>query len=141
MGQSGPEEVAAYLDTVIPPQRQADARHLDRIFREVTGWMPRLWSGSILGYGCYAYTYASGRSGTYLATGFAPRKAKLSVYIMPGYADFDPLLAQLGKHKKGKACLYINKLSDVDEEVLARLIRAGLDDLGQRWKIMPATGG
>lgn len=128
-------EVATFLAAVTPERRHEEASVLDSLFREVTGWAPRLWSGGMLGYGTYDYTYASGRSGTFFATGFAPRKARLSVYIMPGYADFSTILADLGKHKTGKSCLYINKLEDVDTEVLKRLVRAGLDDLGTRWPV------
>lgn len=128
-------EVATFLAAVTPERRHEEASVLDSLFREVTGWAPRLWSGGMLGYGTYDYTYASGRSGTFFATGFAPRKARLSVYIMPGYADFSTILADLGKHKTGKSCLYINKLEDVDTEVLKRLVRAGLDDLASRWPV------
>ncbi|WP_299957146.1 DUF1801 domain-containing protein [uncultured Roseobacter sp.] len=128
-------EVATFLAAVTPERRHEEASVLDSLFREVTGWAPRLWSGGMLGYGTYDYTYASGRSGTFFATGFAPRKAKLSVYIMPGYADFSTILADLGKHKTGKSCLYINKLEDVDTDVLKRLLRAGLDDLASRWPV------
>lgn len=131
------DAVAAYLNAVTPARRHSEAATLDALFREITGWAPRLWSGGMLGYGTYNYTYASGRSGRFLATGFAPRKARLSVYILPGYADFSDILAGLGKHKTGKSCLYINRLEDVDLAVLARLIRAGLDDLGQRWPVAP----
>ncbi|WP_187428975.1 hypothetical protein ROLI_035880 [Roseobacter fucihabitans] len=130
-------EVADFLENVMPARRHAQAQVLNALFQEVTGWRPALWQGSILGYGSYDYTYASGRSGTYLATGFAARKARLSVYIMPGYGDFGDLLVRLGKHKAGKSCLYINKLEDVDLDVLKTLIRAGLDDLGRRWPIHP----
>lgn len=131
------DEVETFLDQV-PARRQDDARRLDALFREVTGWQPRLWRGGILGYGTYDYTYASGRSGTYLATGFAPRAAKLSIYIMPGYADFSHLLERLGKHSKGKSCLYLNKLADADLEVLGALVRAGLEDLESHWPVQPS---
>ncbi|MFK7878371.1 DUF1801 domain-containing protein [Roseobacter sp.] len=129
--------IAGFLETVMPIRRQHEAESLNRIFQQATGWQPKLWKGGILGYGTYDYTYASGRSGTHLATGFAPRKAKLSVYIMPGYADFAAILQNLGKHKLGKSCLYINKLEDVDLTVLNQLIRAGLADLSTRWPVHP----
>lgn len=89
----------------------------------------------MLGYGRYDYTYASGRTGSYFATGFAPRKAKLSIYIMPGYADFSGILGRLGKHSIGKSCLYLNKLEDADMDVLAELVRAGLADLAKSWPV------
>ena len=80
---------------------------------------------------------ATGREGDFLATGFSPRKANFSIYIMPGYADFGDLMARLGKHKTGKSCLYVNKLADIDTEVLAELIRAGLRDLARHWPVEP----
>ncbi|NNE51166.1 MAG: DUF1801 domain-containing protein [Sulfitobacter sp.] len=128
-------DVQAFLDQVEPTRRKTEAARLDALFREVTGFQPVLWSGNMLGYGAYNYRYATGREGRWFATGFSPRKAKLSIYIMPGYADFGPMLARLGKHTKGKSCLYLNKLEDADIDVLAELVRAGLKDLGQKWPV------
>ena len=130
-------DVAAYIGAVEPEGRRADAMRLDQIFRETTGFEPRMWGPSIVGYGRYSYRYESGRAGAFLATGFAPRKANMVLYIMPGYADFGDILSGLGKHRLGKSCLYLNRLADVDEGALRRLIRAGLDDLGRRWEVMP----
>lgn len=130
-------DVLGYLETVEPARRRADALELLRIFEEATGFEPKLWGPSIVGFGRYEYRYESGREGAFLATGFAPRKANLVVYIMPGYADFSAMLTRLGKHKLGKSCLYINKLADVDEVVLKELITAGLRDLGKIWKVHP----
>lgn len=132
------QPVEDFLHQVDPDRRRADAIALDRIFREVTCFAPRMWGPSIVGYGAYHYKYDSGREGDFLATGFSPRKANLTVYIMPGYADFSEILARLGKHKLGKSCLYINKLADVDEEVLKELIRAGLKDLDAKWPVQPS---
>lgn len=87
---------------------------------------------SIIGYGRYHYTYASGREGEFLATGFSPRKAALSLYIMPGYQDYGAILARLGKHRPGRSCLYVTKLEDIDMAVLEELIRAALADLASR---------
>lgn len=128
-------EVEAFLEAVEPARRHAEAAKLNAMFKEITGWQPKLWSGSMLGYGFYDYKYASGREGTYLATGFAPRKAKLSIYVMPGYTDFSEILSRLGKYTKGKSCLYLNKLEDADLDVLAELIRAGLKDLAATWPV------
>ncbi len=130
-------DVADFLAQVEPGQRRIDGQRLDALFREVTGFEPRMWGPTIVGYGRYHYVYDSGREGDYLATGFSPRKPNLVLYIMPGYADFGGILDRLGKHKLGKSCLYINKLADVDETVLAELIRAGLKDLDSRWKVQP----
>lgn len=132
-----PPDVADFLDRVAPPARQEDARRLDPLFRAASGFPPRPWPGGIVGYGRYDYTYDSGHSGSSLATGFAPRSRRMVVYIMPGYADFGELLARLGPVKRGKACLYLPRLDRLDADVLADLIRAGLDDLGRRWTIHP----
>lgn len=127
--------VAEFLAGVEPARRREDALVLDRLFREVTGWQPVIWGASMVGYGRYAYTYASGHSGQSLATGFAPRKAKMVVYIMPGYTDYSAILSRLGPHKLGKSCLYLGALSKVDLDVLAELIRAGLRDLAGHWPV------
>ena len=129
------KDVATWMSEIEPPRRREEAPILDALFRKASGFEPKVWNGGIVGYGYYDYTYDSGRSGRSLATGFAPRKAKISVYIMPGYTDFDPILERLGKHKKGAACLYINKLADIDLDVLGELIEAGLADLAKRWPI------
>ena len=131
------QPVADFISAVEHPVRRADAETLDALFREVTGWEPRLWGQSIIGYGRYHYVYDSGREGDFLATGFSPRKAHQVIYILPGYTDFGPILDRLGKWKKGKSCLYINTLDDVDLDVLRELIRAGLDDLSTRWEVTP----
>jgi hypothetical protein len=131
------ESVASFLDRVAPPQRQAEARRLVAVFSEVTGFQPRLWTGGMVGFGSYDYTYATGHSGTSLATGFAPRKAELSIYILPGYGAFGDILARLGKHRIGKSCLYVRNLDQIDEAVLRELIAAGLEDLRRHWPVMP----
>ena len=131
------EAVSEFLAQVEPARRATDGQTLDQFFREVTGFQPRMWGESIVGYGTYHYTYKSGREDDWLATGFSPRKAALSIYIMPGYANFGGILDRLGKHKIGKSCLYVNKLADIDMDVLAELVRAGLDDLATRWPISP----
>ncbi|WP_068115505.1 DUF1801 domain-containing protein [Tropicimonas marinistellae] len=128
----------AYVAAVEPASRRADATELLSLFQRVTGFRPVMWGPSIIGFGRYDYRYESGRTGSSLATGFAPRKANLVIYIMPGYADFEPLLARLGKHRKGRSCLYINKLADIDTGVLEELILAGLADLGKKWPVQPS---
>lgn len=127
--------VADFIASVDHPTRQADARALDAMFRRITGFQPRMWGPTIIGYGSYHYKYDSGREGDCNATGFSPRKASLSIYIMPGYHDYADILRRLGKHKIGKACLYVNKLSDIDMDVLEELVRAGLRDLNAKWPV------
>jgi hypothetical protein len=125
-----------FLDTIEHPTRKADARKLNKIFQEATNFQPAMWGPSIIGYGQYHYVYKSGREGDMLATGFSPRKANLSLYIMPGYQNMDKVLSRLGKHKRGKACLYINKLDDVDLVVLRELIVTGLTQLRSMWPVL-----
>lgn len=129
--------VEDFLASVEPPRRRDEGVALDRLFREVTGFAPRIWGPTMVGYGRYAYRYDSGRSGEAMATGFSPRKAQLVLYILPGFADHGALLSRLGPHKLGKSCLYLNSLARVDRAALADLIRAGLDDLATRWTVEP----
>ncbi|HMS95883.1 MAG TPA: DUF1801 domain-containing protein [Tabrizicola sp.] len=134
--RSAPLDRQVWL-TGVEERRRDEALRLMTIFAEVTGWEPRLWGPSMVGFGRYEYRYASGHSGENLATGFSPRKAELSIYILPGYADFGGILSRLGPHRTGKSCLYLKRLSAVDESVLRELIRAGLQDLGKRWTLHP----
>lgn len=127
----------AFISSVEHPTRRADAEALLALFSEVTGYDAVMWGGSIIGFGKYHYVYDSGREGDSLATGFSPRKSNLSIYIMPGYQDYGDILARLGKHKMGKSCLYVNKLADIDLDVLRELIRAGLIDLNKKWPVAP----
>lgn len=130
-------DVAGFLNGIEPAWKREDAQRLDALFREATGFAPAMWGPSIVGYGRYHYVYASGREGDFLATGFSPRAQSFSIYIMPGYADFGGLLKRLGKHSTGKSCLYVKRASDIDEDVLRELIRAGLEDLATRWPVHP----
>lgn len=127
-----------YLATVGHPTRRGDALTLLDLFQEVTGWSPAMWGPSIVGFGAYYYRYKTGHDGTFLATGFAPRATNLSIYIMPGYQNYSHILQNLGKHKLGKSCLYINKLADVDLDVLKTLIRTGVEDLNKIWTVYPS---
>ena len=133
--QATDHDVITYLEAVRHPVRRADALALHALFSETTGYPARMWGPSMIGYGRYHYRYDSGREGDFLATGFAPRATSLVIYIMPGYADFKPLLDRLGKWRKGKSCLYINTLADVDTTVLRELILAGLKDLQKIWSV------
>lgn len=117
-----------FIASVEPEPRRADAEVLLEMFNRVTGLEPKMWGPAIIGFGRYHYKYESGREGDFMLTGFSPRKAKLVMYIMPGYrfGEMQERLAKLGKHKLGKSCLYINKLADVDLAVLEDIVRDGL---------------
>lgn len=135
-----PEKLSAeaFLASIEPEARRDEARQLDALFRKVTGFEPVMWGGSMVGYGRYHYRYDSGREGDFLATGFSPRKAQHSIYILPGYTDFGAILDRLGQHSTGKSCLYVKRLSDIDMDVLGELITAGLKDLDKQWTVHPA---
>lgn len=115
-------DVAAFLATVDDPQKRADCEALLPIMAGVTDAPAKMWGKSMVGFGAYHYTYDSGHSGTAMLTGFAPRKANLTVYIMSGFEAHGPLMARLGKYKTGKSCLYLKCLGDVDQAVLEQLI-------------------
>ena len=114
--------VTEFINTIEDRQKRADARKVAAIMRRVTGKRAKMWGPSIVGYGTYHYKYESGREGDFMITGFSPRKQALTVYIMAGFRRFDTLMGKLGKYKTGKSCLYIKRLSDVDEKVLEKLI-------------------
>ena len=114
--------VTAFINAIEDPQKRADARKVAAMLRKATGKRAQMWGSSIVGYGTYHYKYASGREGDFMMAGFSPRKQALTVYIMAGFSNYDALLKKLGEYKTGKSCLYIRRLSDVDEDVLQKLI-------------------
>lgn len=124
-----------FIAAVEHPTRRADAEVMLELMTRLTGWSPKMWGPSIIGYGSYRYQTANGKWHDFMRVGFSPRKANLVVYILPGYTDFGPILDRIGKYKKGKSCLYINKLADVDMSVLEELIQAGLDDMAKKYPL------
>ena len=130
--------VDEFIASIAHPTRRQDAAVLVDLFSNVTEFAPKMWGDSILGFGQYHYRYATGCEGDFLATGFSPRKSNLSIYILPGYGDFSDILKNLGKHKLGKSCVYVNKLADIDLDVLAQLITAGVERLDQIWPVRPS---
>lgn len=130
------EDPRAFVASVDHPTRRADAEVLLDLFERVTGCPPRMWGPSIVGYGRYRYEYESGRTGEWMLTGFAPRKANLVLYVMPGYEDKGEQLDRLGKHRLGKACLYVNKLADVDLAVLEELVADGVAQMHETYEVL-----
>ena len=124
-----------FIAAIEHPVRRADAEILLELMARISGEKPRMWGASIIGFGSYHYKYASGREGDSLRAGFSPRKSGLVIYIMPGYTNFSLILDRLGKFKDGKSCLYITKLADVDLDVLAELVQAGLDDMARKYPV------
>lgn len=128
-----------FIAGVEPESKREDAKVLDALFRKVTGKEPKMWGPSIIGYGEYRTTYDSGRKVHWLRTGFSPRKAKHSIYLMGGYCDPETgtkdgsVLERLGKHSRGRSCLYINKLADIDLDVLEEMVRNDWEQMNQRY--------
>lgn len=120
-------DVLAYLESVSNKRRREDSLIMLKLMAEVTGEPAEMWGTSIVGFGSYHYRYASGREGDMMLTGFAPRKQALTLYIMGGHERYDELMARLGKHRTGSSCVYINKLADVDLDVLRELIAESVD--------------
>ena len=123
------ESVGEFLASVENKRRREDGFTVLKMMKEITGLEPEMWGPSIIGFGSYHYKYESGREGDIFLTGFSPRKQSMSLYIMDGFDGYDELLTKLGKHRKGASCLYINKLADVNMDVLREL---GLFTLMQR---------
>jgi hypothetical protein len=114
--------VDAFIAAVEKPVRRADAVILRDMMERVTGEPATMWGPSIIGFGSCHYRYASGHEGDMCRVGFSPRSANLVLYV-GGFPEYEELLAKLGKHKSSKACLYLNKLADVDLTVLEEIVR------------------
>jgi hypothetical protein len=114
--------VDAFLDGVGHPGRRADGKAVRAMMERVTGEPATMWGPSIVGFGRYHYRYASGHEGDMCRLGFSPRSAHLVLYV-GGFPEYEALLARLGKHKRSRACLYLNKLADVDPAVLEEIVR------------------
>ena len=125
--------VDAFLDAVDNERRRADARTVRTMMERITGWEPKMWGPSIVGFGEYHYRYDSGREGDFLITGFSPRKKALTIYCMPGFTRYDALMGKLGKFQTGRSCLYINKLDDVDLSVLEELIASSVNHMVENY--------
>ncbi len=121
--------VAAYLDGIEPASVRREAKTLARLFKQTTGARPRMWGSSIVGYGEYTYYRANGDEGQFMATGFSMRRSGPTIYILPGYRNYNAMLKRLGPHKLGKSCLYLKNLDGIDMDVLAELIATGITDL------------
>ncbi|KEK09101.1 DUF1801 domain-containing protein [Lysinibacillus fusiformis] len=118
--------VIEFIESVDHPKKREDAYRLLDIFTEVSGYEAKMWGPSIIGFGHYHYKYQTGHEGDAPLVGFSPRKAKISLYFAPGDREREQLLQQFGKHTTGKACVYINKLADVEEDILKALIQQSI---------------
>ncbi|MBD8530758.1 MULTISPECIES: DUF1801 domain-containing protein [unclassified Massilia] len=118
-----PADAHGYLAAIDDPVRRADCQALAALMERITGAPPVMWGASIVGCGSYHYRYASGREGDAPLAGFAPRKGDISIYLSCDLEARADLLAQLGRHKIGKACLYVRRLDEIDMAVLEQLVR------------------
>jgi hypothetical protein len=123
------KSVLAFLDNVGEEKKRADSHIILDLMQDITGEQPKMWGDSIVGFGSYHYKYKSGREGDWFLTGFSPRKQSLTLYIMAGFDQYQELLDKLGKYKTGKSCLYVNKIEDVDLNVLRELIKQSVDHM------------
>jgi len=130
------QSVEAFLQKVEPPQKRDESFKLVEMMKRLSGLEPTMWGESIVGFGTYHYKYASGREGEWFRIGFSPRKQNFSVYLMSCDLanDLSDELQRLGKHKTGKACLYFNKLADIDTSVLEEMIVKALKILESKPK-------
>jgi hypothetical protein len=125
--------VDAFIEAVPNPQRREDGKKVRAMMERLVGEPAQMWGPSIIGFGTYHYKYDSGHEGTMCRLGFSPRKAELVLYVLTEAGDQDEVLARLGKHKTGKCCLYIKKLSDVDEAVLEELTAGALAYMDEKF--------
>ncbi len=123
--------VRDFIAAVPNETRRKDAEVLLKLYEKVTGWKAQMWGPTIVGFGKYTYTYDSGHSGDMCVVGFSPRGSSLSIYggIFPDQPEAAAILKTLGKHKSSKACVYINKLEDIDLKTLEKLLKAGVANM------------
>lgn len=126
-------DVDAFLDAVQNGSKAVDARKLVTWIEEASGSPARMWGLNTIGFGTYEATDPKGAKTEWMRIGFSPRKRELVVYLMPGFDTHAELLGKLGKHKTGKSCLYIKRLSDIDEAVLQQLIAASLELMAEKY--------
>jgi uncharacterized protein YdhG (YjbR/CyaY superfamily) len=127
-------DVMAFINALPEERKRADALAVIEMMRKATGHEPVMWGTAIVGFDQYHYKYDSGHEADMCLIGFSPRKQNLTLYITQDFDKYEALLSKLGKHKTSKACIYINKLSDVDTTVLQKLISAAYKDEKKKLK-------
>ena len=125
--------VADFIAAVPDARRREEAEALCGLMTEVTGEPPVMWGTSIVGFGRYTYVNTTKKPADWPIIGFSPRTAKLTIYVMPGFEGQDALMARLGKHTTGVSCLYLNRLADVDQEVLKDLASRSVAWMRERY--------
>lgn len=125
--------VTDFLDGIQDEQKRKDSYTLLEKMERISGAKAIMWGESIVGFGSYRYKYKSGREGEWFLTGFSPRKNALTLYLMGGLLQQAALLERLGKHKVGKGCLYIKRLSEIEDSVLEEMITLGVQNLKEQY--------
>lgn len=124
--------VDGFIHGIEDAVKKQDSFQLLKLYKNVTGEEPKMWGASIIGFGEYHYTSErSAQEGDWPLVAFSPRKQNLTLYFMPGFDAYADLLGKLGKHKTSKGCLYVNKLADVDEDILKKLVERAYTDMKQ----------
>jgi len=124
--------VDAFLNQIEDEQRRTDGKAVAKLMQQATKFKPKMWGSSIVGFGSYHYKYESGREGDSCLVGFSPRKQNLVLYITGGFDNYEALLQKLGKYKMGKSCIYLNRFSDVDPNVLKELVKQSVEARKER---------
>ncbi|MBU6081954.1 DUF1801 domain-containing protein [Allobacillus halotolerans] len=126
--------VIEFIESVESEKKREDAYRLLDLFTETSGYEAKMWGTSIIGFGSYHYKYDTGHEGDVPLVGFSPRKARFSIYLATGDTEREELLEKLGKHKAGKGCIYVNKLQDINTDILKQLINQSIDFLKKRYE-------
>lgn len=127
------KDIIDFLNRVENEVRKNDCFQLLDLMKQWTNETPNMWGESMIGFGSYHYKYESGREGDWFLTGFSPRKQNLTIYISPGFSEYDELMKELGKYKTGSSCLYAKRLSDIDTDILKIIVLKSIDDIKKRY--------
>lgn len=128
-----PVSVADFVEAVADERQRDDAKTIAAMMQRLSGHPPKMWGPSIIGFGQYHYRYDSGHEGDMARIGFSPRKGNTVLYLVDGFTGRSELMARLGKHKTGRSCLYIKRLSDIDEAVLEELCAKSLNWMAEKY--------
>ena len=127
--------VADFVAAIADERRRDEAARIVPILERASGETPRIWGVSMVGFGEYHYKHPGGQQGFWFLTGFAPRKAAMTIYVMPGFDEWPDLMQRLGRYTTSQSCLYLKRLTDVDESVLEELVRRSVDVMRERYAL------
>ena len=128
------DSVENFINSVDDEKKRKDCWDMIALMKKVTGAEPVMWGSSLVGFGQYHYKYESGREGDFFITGFSPRKAAFTIYIMPGFDEYIEQMEKLGPHKTGKSCLYVKSLEVIDRGVLEEIIQDSVKVMRKKYE-------